>query len=329
MEKQLVISLKTILLTLLVLLGVYVIYRLGSVIGILFMATLIVISMEQSVRYFMKMVVFNKKISRGFAVLISYILLVLILAAVLTFILPPVVIELQKLISNLPAIIGRIKIPGEWQVSFADVLPETSKISAGILNATFSIFSNFATFISLLVISIYMSLDWLNIRKGFISLFPKNIGDTVDETLDDVEKNVGSWIKGQLLLMLVVGIASFIGLSILGVKYSVGLGLMSGIFEAIPTVGPILSAVVAGVIGFADSPVKGIGVVALFVVIQQLENNILVPKIMGKVSGFRPLVIFLALLIGANFFGIVGAICAIPVTMIVSTIIKKFLGNNN
>ena len=119
--------------------------------------------------------------------------------------------------------------------------------------------------------------------------------------------------------------ASFIGLSILGVKYSVGLGIMAGIFEAIPNIGPILSGIIASLIGFSDSPIKGIGVASLFIVIQQLENNILVPKIMGRVSGFRPLVIFVALLIGADFFGIVGAICAVPVTMIISTILKKFL----
>ena len=325
MDKQIVISLKTIFLTLLVLLGVYVIYKLGSILGIVFLATLIVISMEQAVKYFMKVTVFNKKIKRGFAVFISYFLFLIILAGMVTFIVPPLVIELQRMIVSLPSIVSSIQIPGDWQMSLGDVLPVTSKISSGLVGVTFSVFSNFAMFVTLLVISIYMSADWENIRRGFVSLFPKKIEDSVDDTLSSIEKNLGTWIKGQLLLMLAIGVASFIGLSILGVKYSVGLGLMAGIFEAIPTVGPLLSGVIAGLIGFSDSPIKGIGVVSLFIVIQQLENNILVPKVMGKVSGFSPLVIFLALLIGANFFGIIGAICAVPVTMIISTILKKFL----
>jgi len=230
---------------------------------------------------------------------------------------------------SIPYMIQNVKIPEEWQLSVPNMIPDTSKISTGVINATFSIFSNFATFLSVLVISIYMSLDWENIKKGFISLFPRDNEDIVHETIDEIEKNVGAWIKGQLLLMLVIGVASFIGLSILGVRYSVGLGLLAGIFEAIPNVGPVLSAIVAGLIGFTDSPIKGIGVVSLFVIIQQLENNLLVPKIMGKVSGFRPLVILLALLVGANFFGIIGAVCAVPVTMIASTILKKFFGTNN
>jgi len=329
MDKQIVISIKTIILFLLTLFGLFVIYRLGPIIGILLLATLLVISMEQPVRYFMRGVLFNKKISRGLAVLISYSLFVLIILGVLTFIVPPLITELQKMIVSVPYMLQNIKLPEGWQSSVPEMVPDTSKISAGVINATFSIFSNFATFLSVLVISIYMSLDWENIKKGFISLFPKNNEDIVQETIEDIEKNVGAWIKGQLLLMSVIGVASFIGLSILGVRYSVGLGLLSGIFEAIPNVGPVLSALVAGLIGFSDSPIKGVGVVSLFVVIQQLENNLLVPKIMGKVSGFRPLIILLALLVGANFFGIIGAVCAIPVTMIVSTILKKFFGTNN
>jgi len=326
MDKQIVISIKTVFLTLLLLLGFYVVYRLGSIIGILLLSTLLVVSMEASVKYFMRMILFNKRVSRGLAVLISYSLLVLVILIVLTFVVPPLVIEIQKMIVGLPTMISNIKTPPEWGVSMSDILPETSKISSGILTATMSVFSNFAMFLSVLVISIYMSLDWENIKKGFIYLFPKNVEDTVDETIVEIEKNVGSWIKGQLLLMFVIGVTSFIGLSILGVRYAVGLGLLAGIFEAIPNVGPVLSAVVAGLIGFTDSPIKGIGVLSLFIVIQQLENNFLVPKIMGKVSGFRPLVILLALLVGANFFGIIGAICAIPMTMIISTILKKFLG---
>ncbi len=328
MDKQVVVSTKTIIITLLLILGGYVVYRLGSVIGVLLMAILLVISIEHSVKYFMKLIVFNRHISRGIAVLISYLILILVLGITITFILPPVVIELQKIITSLSSFIRQSELSGNWQISFGDVLPEVSKISGGFLSATMSVFTNVATFISLLVISIYMSLDWKNIKKSFISIFPEKVESDVEDTINEIEEKVGHWIKGQLLLMLVIGLASFVGLSILGVRYAVGLSLMSGIFEAIPTIGPILSAVLAGVIGFSDSPVKGIGVIALYVVIQQLENNILVPKIMEKASGFRPLAILLALLVGASFFGVIGVIFAVPTMMILSIILKRFLLSN-
>lgn len=326
MDKQIVISIKTIIITLLIFLGVYVLYKLGPIIAILLLAILVVISMEQPVKFFMKKTFLNKKVSRSLAVLISYSLLVLVILAIVTFVIPPLITELQKMIFNLPTTVSNIKLPEEWQITMNDILPETSKISSSVVNVTVSLFSNVATFLSVLVIAIYMSLDWENLKIGFISLFPKHLEDIVDETIVEIENNVGSWIKGQLLLMLIIGVASFIGLWVLGVKYAAGLGLLAGVFEAIPNIGPFLSAVVAGLIGFSDSPIKGIGVISLFIVIQQLENNFIVPKIMGKASGFRPLIILLALLIGGRFFGVVGAICAIPVVMVVSTILKKFLG---
>jgi len=329
MDKQVVISTKTIITTLLLILGGYVVYRLGAVIGILLLATLLVISMEHSVKYFMKLIVLNRKIPRSVAVLISYLIFVLILIVVVVFVLPPVVTEIQKIVVSLSSSIGQIETPKGWQISFANVIPNVSEISGKVLSATFSVFSNVATFISLLVISIYMSLDWINIKKSFISLFPEKMESDVEDTINEIEDNIGHWIKGQLTLMLIIGLASFVGLSILGVRYALALSLLAGVFEAVPTIGPILSAILAGAVGFSDSPVKGMGVIALFIVIQQLENNILVPKIMEKASGFRPLAILLAILVGGSFFGVIGVICAVPLMMILSIILKRFLRSNN
>jgi len=329
MDKQIVISLKTILFSLLMALAVYIVYRLGPVIGILILSTLIVISMERPIKYFMKLVLFNKKIGRGMAVFLSYSIFIIAILTALVFIVPPLFAEFQKFIVNLPSILEGIKIPEEIKTTFFGKDPVVPQVSAGVLNVTVSVFSNMFSFLSIFVISIYMSLDWVNIKRTFASIFPKKYEEIVEDTINEIEKNVGTWVKGQALLMLVIGISSFIGLSILGIKYAVGIGILSGIFEAVPSIGPFLTAVIAGIIGFSESPVKGIGIVALFIVIQQLENNLLVPKVMGKVSGFRPLVVLLALLVGAEFFGLIGAVCAVPISMIISTIVKRFLVNNN
>ncbi|MBU0535150.1 AI-2E family transporter [Patescibacteria group bacterium] len=326
MNKEIVISVKTIFVTLLALLGIYVIYKLGPIIGILFIATLIVISMESAVKYFTRLTLFNKPLSRGAAVIISYLILTAILIGVVTFIVPPVVSESQKMIVNLSSIMRNITLPGNLELNFSELIPQASKVTTGILSATVSVFTNVAAFISLIIISIYMSLDWLNIKKNFIGIFPDKMEETVEETFEEIEKSVGAWVRGELLLMLVIGLASFVGLAILGIKYFVALAIVAGIAEAIPMIGPVISGILAGIVGFTESPIKGIGVVVLFILIQQLENNILVPKVMGRVSGFRPLMVLIALLVGSHFFGIVGAICAMPVTMIGTIILKRYLG---
>lgn len=326
MNKEVVISVKTIFITLLALVGIYVIYKLGPIIGILFIATLVVISMESAVGYFTKLTLFNKPLSRNASVIISYLILIAVLIGVVTFIVPPVVSESQKMILNFSSITKKITLPGNLEFNFADLVPQASKVTTGILSATVSVFTNAAAFVSLIIIAVYMSLDWLNIKKNFTGIFPDRMEETVEETFEEIEKSVGAWVRGELLLMLVIGLASFVGLAILGIKYFVALAIVAGIAEAIPMIGPVISGILAGIVGFAESPIKGIGAVVLFILIQQLENNILVPKVMERVSGFRPLVILIALLVGSHFFGIVGAICAVPVMMIGTIILKRYLG---
>ena len=93
----------------------------------------------------------------------------------------------------------------------------------------------------------------------------------------------------------------------------------------VPTFGPIISAIIAGVVALSDSPIKAVGVIALFIVIQQLENNILVPKIMQKVTGFSPLIILIALLVGGKLFGIIGTLISVPSIIIGAVILKRVL----
>jgi len=106
-------------------------------------------------------------------------------------------------------------------------------------------------------------------------------------------------------------------------RSSLALGLISGLLEIVPMVGPIISAVFAAIIALASNPIKAVGVVVLYIIVQQLENNVLVPKVMQKVSGFSPLVILTALLVGGEFFGVAGAVMAVPATMTLGIIIKK------
>ncbi len=130
-----------------------------------------------------------------------------------------------------------------------------------------------------------------------------------------MSKKMGEWLRGQLILGLIVALAVYVGLTFLGVKYALVLALMAGVLEVIPYVGPIISLVPALFIGFAQSPVIGVLVVVLYVVIQQVENHILVPKVMQKVTGLNPIISILALLVGLKAGGLAGAILAIPLAM--------------
>ena len=125
-----------------------------------------------------------------------------------------------------------------------------------------------------------------------------------------------------LLLMLLIGVLSYIGFIALGIPYALPLAMLAGIFEIVPYVGPILASIPAIILGFSISPFLGFAAVGLAVLIQQLENYVLVPKITERSTGVSPIVTLLSLAIGFRLAGIVGMIISIPIVIIIQTLVQ-------
>lgn len=314
------ISIKTILVLAAVVLAGYVIVMLGKVFAILGMALLIATAAEQSIKRLVK-----RRVRRGFAVYFVYILLVLLAIGIFTVGTPPLVKEVRKLITNLPTIVQSLSGLEAFGISPQDILPQITTITSNVISVSYSVFSNVAVLITVFFLALYMSLDWENIKGRLLSLFTSNLRDEIEETIFEIEVSISQWIKGQAFLMLVVGVASFVGFSAIGVEYALALAVIAGLLEMVPMIGPVITAVLASAITFTQSPIKGVMVVVLCIVIQQLENNVLVPRIMQKVSGFSPLVILIAVITFTNFFGIVGTIVAVPCVMVGYVIVKRVL----
>lgn len=320
MDKSFVISVKTILVLAGVVLAGYVTFMMGKVFAILGVSLLIATAVEQSVKRLVR-----RRVRRGFAVYLIYIFLVLFCIGVFTVGIPPLVKEVKKLIENLPAIVQSMGGFEQFGFSVSDILPQITKVTSNIISISYSIFSNVAVLITVFFLSLYMSLDWENIKARLLSLFSSEIRDEIEETIFEIEISISQWIKGQALLMVVVGVASFIGFSAIGVEYALALAVIAGLLEIIPMIGPVITAIIASAITFTQSPVKGLMVVGMCILIQQLENNLLVPRIMQKVSGFSPLVILIAVITFTNFFGVVGTIVAVPCVMVGYVIVKRVL----
>lgn len=324
MNKQISISIKTILFTLFMILLGYIVYRLGDIFLLLLLSLLTVISIEPLVVWITKQKLFNNYISRPFAVVISYAFVIFILMAVFTIGIPPVIAQLRKLLLALSSYISEFDLNGGLENYVTELFKQINSLSAGLITTTLTIFQLITALLSLIVISIYLSLDWINIKNRLFEIVPNKYSKKTKEVFNEIENTIGIWIKGQVFLMISVGFISLLGLLILDIDYPLALALISGLLEFIPFIGPVVSAVLAGIVGFSISPIKGISVVILFSLIQQLENNLLVPKIMQRVSGFSPIVILLSILIGSEFFGVLGAIVAVP-TMMIAYIFFKIL----
>lgn len=320
MDKQVVITMRTIIYAFLIILGGFLIYAMRSIVATLFFSILIVIAMEHPIKMVSKIKFMNKPIGRSSSVIISYALAALVLISMIVVVLPPVVSQIQLLVLRAEELAESLGIDAPLRIE--SLLQNVTQLSGNFLNTTSQVFAFLGNILTLLFIAVFMSIDWPYLKKRIFSLFHGNVQEEVKTIFLDIEEGLGHWIKGQLYLMLVVGTLSVIGLFILQVEYALALGIIAGMLEIVPFFGPLIAAGIAALVVFPESLPKATLVIALFILIQQLENNLLVPKIMERVSGFRPLTILIALLIGSELFGILGAIAAVPVMMIIVILVN-------
>lgn len=321
MDKNVVIPFKTVLLTLITGILLYIVYKLWSIIGIVFLAILISISLEHSIKYFIGRKLFGKNVNRPIAVSITYALVFMVFATLLVIGFDPVVTQYDRLIKVLGQYQNGFSFFQDIELSLSELISGFITTTGGVISATSKVLSNLASLLTILILSIYISLDWENLKTGIAGLFNEKNQKDVTTTIGEIESTVGHWLSGQLFLMLVIGISTYISLIVLDVDFPLALGLLAGVLEIVPFFGPIVTALITILV----APSKAVFIIILFIIIQQVESNILVPKVMQKVSGFSPLVILLAILIGSNLFGLMGAVIAVPTLMIGYIILKKLL----
>ena len=132
-----------------------------------------------------------------------------------------------------------------------------------------------------------------------------------------------AWLWGQLILMLAIGLVTYVGLILLGVRYALPLAVFAGLLEIVPILGPTISTVPAFIVTASQNMFSGLTVIALYFIIQQIENQVLVPVVMRRAVGLNPIVTLTALIIGGKLGGILGLLLAIPITLCVETVINE------
>lgn len=283
---------------------------------------------------------------RALAVLLIYLLLILALVALMVAVIPPVVDQVAEVVDNLPVysqrvtdglrdlrqrfpflppldeqVVAQARALGGQLGALASQALVVARFAANVFGALLSTFL-------LLLITLYLIVDGPRIREYFISFLAPERRPRVRAVMDRMGLRMGGWLVGQVTLSVTVGLVSFVGLSLLGVPGAVVLAVLAAIGEAIPIVGPVASAVPAVIVAATTSPVLALLTAGLFLGIQQVENNLLVPKVMERAVKLHPLAVVLALLAGAGLQGIVGAIVAVPVAAAVSVVLDEIRGTS-
>jgi predicted PurR-regulated permease PerM len=173
-----------------------------------------------------------------------------------------------------------------------------------------------------LVISFYLTAEENGMKNFVKNLVPFKHQSYTLNLVTKIQRKMGSWVLGQVILSIVIFGVTYLGLSILKVEYALVLALIAGLLEIIPLIGPIIAAVPAVFFAFLKNPPLALAVIILYIVIQQLENQVIVPVVMSRSVGLNPVVVIIGVLVGASLGGVLGAIIAIPIISGVSIFIN-------
>ncbi len=305
--------------------GIYVLLQLSEVVITLFLAVLVMSAIAPGVHWMQD----KLRVPRIAAILFSYCVILLLLSFVTAMIVPPLVREFPNLVTalNLPPIpenLMQMRFTLSEVGSFAQQLFSSLGTLFTVITSTFS---GIFAFFTVLVMASYLMLDrerlhhkiaWLTTDQDHFRL--------CKEVIDMMVLQLGGWVRGEALLMLTIGLMTYIGLTLFGVPYALPLAFLAGTLEILPNLGPTVSAVPAVVITYLSlGPGMAALVLLLYIVIQQLENHLIVPKIMQDSVDVNPLTTIIVILSGFKLGGIMGALIAVPVYVTLRVVYSVWL----
>lgn len=272
------------------------------------------------------------RLPRWAAVLLCYLGLAVLALVLASLILPPLVSQTRAFYRDFPGHLDRLQ---EWLErapwsEFAPDLPELwvagskrlGELAVPLLRFVFGFLGGVVWVVTILFVAFYLLVDYDRIREGILRLFPGD-GERARATFGKMTRKVSRWVVGQLLLGLIMGVAVGIALTLFGVRYAYVLALVAAVGELIPVLGPILAAVPALLVALAVSPTTALLVLAFYVLIHQVEGNLLAPKLLEQTVGLHPVTVIVALLIGAKLLGLLGALLAVPTAAIVQVLLEE------
>lgn len=285
----------------------------------------------------------SARFARPGAILFTYVLVVGVLVLFFSLVVPVIAQQFEVLWSSRDQLVGKGRVlaanvliwyqrtvPPEAQARLLELAQQAggtvaSGLQAGILRTLSFVTNTFGFVLGLVVIPFwlfYILYDQAKVMRGAFGLVPPRYRTDALNLIRVVDDILSAYLRGQLLLCVFIGFMATVGLSLLGVRFPAALGLMAGVFEILPFIGPIMGAVPAVIVATIQEPLLGLWTLLLFVGIQQLENLLLVPRISGKAVQLHPAIIMVVLVLGNQIAGFWGLVLAVPLTAIVRDVFK-------
>ena len=325
------ISQKTIFTTVVLLIVGYIVSKITDVIVLVFLSSILAFALNPLVSLLHKKLRFPSSL----AILTVYLSMIGLIVVALSFLLPPLIGEMGNLITKLhlpqlPRGIDLNQIQNSLK-QYNTVIGQLGTSIPSVFGAIFDTFSGFLVVFTFFMLTYYLLIERHNLHKYVAWFFGHSKAEEqAKRVIDKLELSLGGWVRGELALMSIIGVMTYVGLTIIGVPYALPLAILAGILEAVPNIGPTISAIPAVLLAFFTiSPTMGLLTILLYVIIQQLENNIIVPKIMQSSVNVNPIVAILAIIIGLRVGGTAGAVLGIPVFLFVRTVVDELYHGKN
>jgi len=322
-EQLIEISFWTMLKAALLVFLIWALWELRDFMAVMLLSIVIASAIEPANHFFARY-----RIPRALSVIFIYLAVFLIFALVFYLIIPPLFGDVLDFLSFLPSYIDQAVGPrGSLFLLFPEIPKELNGIikqgaislekyvvdvSPGLFSVGTTLFGGIASFVLLIVISFYLSVQEHGIENFLRIVTPLEHEAYILDLWQRSQRKLGRWFQGQILLGVLVGVMVFLGLTILNIKYAISLAILAAIFEIIPVFGPIMAAIPAVVIAFIQAPLSGLMVLGLFIIVQQFENHLIYPLVVRKTIGVPPLLVVISLVIGGTLGGFYGIILSVP-----------------
>lgn len=320
-------------------LSFWLLYRFSQVVFILFIAIVIGTVIRPVVAW-----LYSRGVPRMAGVILVYLLLLALLISFVLLLFPLIVEQGTTIAAAVPGYYQSLR---EWMVNYpnrlivrlSEFLPATLPglepiqqtgeqmlASAGqALGYVASAAKVILIATAILLLAFHWTLDGPRTIQSLLLLVPRGQRESISELISAMETKVGFYIAGQSVLCLVIGIMALVAYLLIGLPNALVLALVAGVMEAVPMIGPLLGAIPAAVIALSIAPSKLVWVIVATLVIQQIENSVLVPRVMRKAVGVNPFVSLLAIFAFSSLFGIAGALMAIPIAAIIQLLLDRFV----
>ena len=282
----------------------------------------------------------RRRVPRWFAILLIYITIVGLLVLIGLMVIPPLVAQAESLWTKMPGAFNTFQAflvrhnlmtrPVTLQEAVQSAPSGTGGNAVGtVLVAISSVIGGVFGLVTILILSFYLLIEAHAMFEYIVRFVPAGRRSDVATAAREAVVKVSAWLRAQFVLAGVMGVFAAVGLWLMGVPYFYVIALIAAIGETIPIVGPVIGGVTAVAVAISVSPKLALTVGAYFLVLHQLEANVLVPKIMERRVGVSPVAVMVALLVGGALWGLVGAILAIPTTAILSVIIEELASDRD